>query len=288
VASGGEEARELRDRREGEGLRSRRFANAFALVGLAVALAAGGLAVGPKPVAASGKKVVIVVGPVGSVTSYFKDVANAAAYQAKKYGASVTKIYTPYATWGRVKQAAYGANVLIYVGHGNGWPSPYKPFQTYTKDGMGLNPYSGSGNTKVKYWGERYLASDLNLAKNAVVILMRLCYASGNSEPGRTLPSKDTAKQRVDNFGAGFLRTGAKVVFAQGYGKTNHIFYGLFKTNRTMSEIFWSDPIATRSYRISFASSRTSGMHAILDPYKPGHYYRSVIGNLSMTAGTWR
>jgi hypothetical protein len=278
----------LRDGTEGEGLRRRRFAHAFALVGLAVALAAGGLAVGPKSVAASGKKVVIVVGPTGSTTSYFKSVANDAAYQARKYGANVIKIYTPYATWSRVKQAAQGANVLIYAGHGNGWPSPYPPFQKYTKDGMGLNPTYGGGNTKVKYWGEKYIASDLNLANNAVVILMRLCYASGNSEPDRANPTKDTAKKRVDNFGAGFLRTGAKAVFAQGYGKTNHIFYGLFKTNRTMSQIFWSDPSATGSYRISFYSERTPGARAILDPYKPSRYYRSVVGFLSMTAGQWR
>jgi hypothetical protein len=274
--------------REGEGQHRRRLTHTLGLLGLAVALAAGGLAVGPRPVAAAAKKVVIVVGPVGSNTSYFKSVANDVAIQARKYGMNVVKIYTPYATWGRVKNAAQGASMLVYAGHGNGWPSPYAPFQKLTKDGLGLNPYSGSGNRKVKYWGEKYLASELNLAPNAVVLLMRLCYASGNSEPGRALPSKSTAKARVDNYGAGFLRTGAKVVFAQGYGKSNHIFYSLYKTNRTMSQIFWSDPSATGSYRISFASWRTPGAHAILDPYRLSRYYRSVVGNLSMTAGQWR
>lgn len=278
----------MRDGTGGEGLRRRRFAHAFALVGLAVALAAGGLAVGPQTAAASGKKVVIVVGPVGSVTGYFKNVGNDVAAVARSYGANVTKIYTPYATWSRVKNVAQGANVLVYIGHGNGWPSPYKPFQTYTKDGLGLNPYSGSGNSKVKYWGERYLARDLNLAKNSVVVLMRLCYASGNSEMGKPHPSKDVAKQRVDNYGAGFLRTGAKAVIVEGLGKSSYIFRSLYKTNRTMSELFWSAPNAKRTYRISFASSRTSWAHAILDPRWPGSYYRSIIGNLSMTAGQWR
>jgi hypothetical protein len=269
-------------------VRTRRFAHAIGVVGLAVALAAGGLSFSPTPVAASGKKIVIVVGPVGGQTSYFKSVANDVAYQAKNYGMTVVKIYTPYATWSRVKNAAQGASILVYAGHGNGWPSPYAPFQKYTKDGMGLNPYSGSGNRKLKYWGEKYLASELNLAANSVVILMRLCYASGNSEPGRALPSKSTARARVDNFGAGFLRTGAKVVFAQGYGKSNHIFYGLFKTNRTMKQIFWSDPSARGSYAFSFSSGRTSGATGILDPYRASHYYRSVVGYLGMTAGQWR
>jgi len=265
-----------------------RVARTFGLVGLAVTMAVGAIAVGPLPAEAAAKKVVVVVGPVGSNTSYFKSVANDAAAQAKKYGANVVKIYTPYATWGRVKKALQGAHVLIYAGHGNGWPSPYKPFQRFTKDGLGLNPYSGSGNRKVKYWGEKYLADYINMAPNAAVILMRLCYASGNSEPGRADPTKSTAMARVDNYGAGFLRTNAKVVFAQGYGKSNHIFYSLFKTNRTMKQIFWADPSATGRYTITFSSSRTSGMKAIMDPYRRGKYYRSVIGKLDMTAGQWR
>ena len=271
-----------------EGLRSRRLIKSFGIAALAMAIAAGGLAVAPQTAVGAGKKIVIVVGPVGSNTSYFKSVANDVATQAKKYGMNVVKIYTPYATWARVKNAAQGASMLVYAGHGNGWPSPYSPFQRYTKDGLGLNPYSGSGNRKVKHYGEKYVAEELNLASNAVVLLMRLCYASGNSEPGKANPTQSTAKKRVDNYGAGFLRTGAKVVFAQGYGKSNHIFHGLYNTNRTMSEIFWSDPSAKGSYRISFSSDRTSGAKAILDPYRPGRYYRSVIGSLSMTAGQWR
>jgi len=29
-------------------------------------------------------------------------------------------------------------------------------------------------------------------------------------------------------------------------------------------------------------------MRVIMDPRKPGQYYRAVTGNLSMTAGAWR
>lgn len=263
-----------------------RVLRTLGVIGLAVTLAAGGLASAPHPVAASGKKVVVVVGPVGSATSYFKDTANTIAAIAKSYGANVTKVYTPYATWSRVKQVAYGANVLIYVGHGNGWPSPYKPFQTYTKDGMGLNARSGSNS--LKYSGERYLAADLHLAKNSVVILMRLCYASGNSEPGKANPTKDVAKARVDNYGAGFLRTGARAVFAQGLGSAGYIFKALYNTNKNMKEIFWSDPNASFN-RISFAANRSpSWARGEMDPYKAGKYYRSVIGDMSFTASEWR
>jgi len=260
------------------------------MIGLAAALAAGGLAAGPHQTFAAGKKVVIVVGPVGSQTGYFKDTANTIAATARSYGANVVKIYTPYATWTRVKQAASGANVLIYVGHGNGWPSPYRPFQTYTKDGMGLNARSGGGNgsSNLKYWGEHYVAG-LSLARNSVVILMRLCYASGNSEPGKGSPSRDTARQRVDNYGSGFLRSGARAVFAQGLGKAAYIFKGLYGSNKTIKQIFWSDPEARYTYRMSFSANRSpSWAHAEMDPYRAGRYYRSVIGDLSMTAGEWR
>jgi hypothetical protein len=255
---------------------------------LAASLAVGGLAFGPVPTQAAGKKVVIVVGPVGQNTAYFKRVANDVAADARAYGANVVKVYSPYATWARVKSAARGAHVFVYLGHGNGWPSPYKPFQTRTKNGVGVNSSATGSNSNHKYFGERYVAAELDLARNAVVILMRLCYASGNSEPGQANPTKSVAKQRVDNYGAGFLRTGARAVIAEGYGGARYIMRGLFTTNKSMTEIFWSAPNATRSYRISFRSERTAGMQAILDPRRPSSYYRSIIGDLGMTASTWR
>ncbi len=55
-----------------------------------------------------------------------------------------------------------------------------------------------------------------------------------------------------------------------------------------MSQIFWSSPDRTYTYRSSLASVRTPGATGWLDPYKPGSYYRSVVGSLSMTAATWR
>ena len=72
---------------------------------------------------------------------------------------------------------------------------------------MGLNATYGNGNSNVKYWGEYYVDRDIQMARNAVVILNRLCYASGNSEWGWSNPTKSTAIKRIDNYGAGFLRT---------------------------------------------------------------------------------
>jgi hypothetical protein len=254
----------------------------------ALLMALAGLSAIPPAASAATMKVVIVVGPVESMTSTYIYDAKVLAKQARSYGASVTEIYSPYATWGRVRRAAQGANLFIYLGHGNGWPSPYAPFRATSKDGLGLNATSGNGNSNNKYYGEYYLINYIRLAANAVVILNHLCYSAGNSESWQPNPTKSVAKQRIDNYGAGFLRTGARAVFAEARNRAGYILYSLFRTSRTMRQIFWSSTLATRTYSFSFSSSRTSGMTAISDPYAPSRYYRSVIGKLDMTAATWR
>jgi hypothetical protein len=255
---------------------------------LAAAVSFGGLIASPAPAAAAGPKVVVVVGPVGSSTAGYIETAKGIAAHARSLGASVTEVYSPNATWSRVKTVAQGAKVLVYLGHGNGYPSPYGSFQPYTKDGMGLNATAGNGNSNVKYWGEYYIDRYITLAPNAVVILNRLCYASGNSEWGAANPTKSTAIKRVDNYGAGFLRANAKAVFAEGITSPKYILTNLFRTNRSLKQIFWAAPQATGDYWITFHSARTSGRTAILDPYAPSRYYRSVIGNLNVTAAQWR
>jgi hypothetical protein len=265
--------------------RSRSLPLAVTIV-LASVAASLGMAAQPAPAAAAGMKVVIVVGPVGSSTANYIDNARKLAAQARSYGATVYEIYSPYATWSKVKSVAHGANVFIYLGHGNGWPSPYAPFQKLTKDGLGLN--STAGSTKNTYYGEYYVDTGLVLHTNAVVILNRLCYASGNSEPGMATPTKWVATQRIDNYGAGFLRTGARAVFAEGVNSAGYILQGLFKTNNTMKQIFWSDPARDGRYDFTFASGRTRFKTAIVDPFPSGRYYRSVIGDVGMTAAQWR
>lgn len=238
--------------------------------------------------AASAQRVVVVVGPVESQTSRYVADGKALAAQARAYGASVTAIYSPNATWTKVKKALQGADLLIYLGHGNGWPSPYAPFRATSKDGLGLNASAGHGNSNLKYYGESYLISSVRMASHAVVILNHLCYSAGNSEQGRKDPTKSVAMQRIDNFGAGFLRTGADAVFAEPRGNPSYILRDLFKSTKSMRQIFWDSPQAKHAYSFTFASRRTRNVTAISDPYSPGKYYRSVVGYLSTTATTWR
>ncbi len=267
---------------------SRRIRSLLTVVFAALIFATTATASAPEAQAAT-RKVVIVVGPVGGATANYKRSANRLADQARSYGASVTKIYSPYATWSRVRAAARGASLLIYLGHGNGWPSSHYPYSTTSKDGMGLNASYGNGNSNTRYYGEFYMAT-MALATNAVVVLNRLCYASGNNEWGAGNPTRSTAIKRVDNYGYGFLKAGAKAVFASGITNVGYVIRGLFKgsSSLTLGKLFWTDPSRTVTYRLKFTSSRTSGASAIMDPYAPGRYYRSVIGFLNTTVGDWR
>ena len=233
-------------------------------------------------------KVVIIVGPVGSSTGAYKADGDAAYAEARKYTSRVVKVYTPNATWAAAKKALQGASVVIYMGHGNGWPSPYPPFQTNTKDGLGLNPSAGTDNTTTKYYGEHYLATYIHLAPNAVVILAHLCYSAGNSEEGQPDPTLTVAKQRVDNMAAGWIAAGARAVIAEVYGQG---LYGgaawyvrqLFTTHRTVDSMWRADP-NFNNHVISFASTRSSGYTAEMDPdgvNKPP-FHRSIVGKLTL------
>ena len=260
----------------------------LAILGLAAAFAIGTLAINPSPAAAAGMKVVIVVGPVESSTKGYIAEARGYAALARSYGATVIELYSPNATWAKVRVATNGANILIYLGHGNGYPSPYGAFSAYTRDGMGLNASAGHGNANTKYWGEYYVRHYIHLAPNAVVILNRLCYASGDSEWGRANPTKSVAKARADNFAAGFLRANAKAVFAIGITSASYTLRSLFTSTLTISQIFTSDPSRTMRYDFSFASTRTSGARVWMDPYAPSRYYRSVVGTLGTSAASVR
>lgn len=258
------------------------------VLGLAFALIALTGMLNPSPAAAAGMKVVIIVGPVGSNTANYIYNAKRYATQARSYGANVVELYSPNATWARVKAAAQGAKVLIYLGHGNGSPSPYGVFNKYNRDGFGLNATAGNGNSNTKYWGEYYIDTQIQLAPNAVVILNRLCYASGNSEWGSANPTRDVARQRVDNYASGFLRAGARAVFAEGITNAQPILYSLFKTTRTIGSVFQSTSAWSGAYDFQFQSMRNGAFRDWMDPSSPGRYYRSVVGNLGMSTTTFR
>jgi flagellar hook assembly protein FlgD len=229
-------------------------------------------------------KVVIIVGPVDTSTASYKADGDAAYAEARKYTSNVVKVYTPNATWAAAKKAMQGASIVIYMGHGNGFPSPYRSSPwPQSQNGLGLNPTAGGNNSTTKYYGESYLAREVDLAPNAIVLLNHLCYASGNSESGKPKATLSQARQRVDNMAAGWLRTGARAVVAEAHYGPAWYVRQLFTTHKTVDQIFHDSPTFNDN-AFSFPSSRTKGATAQMDPDGTvGGYWRSVTGWLGTT-----
>ena len=227
-------------------------------------------------------KVAVIVGPVEGSTTSYRSYADAVASAALVYTPNVVKVYSPNATWAAVQAAVSGASIVVYLGHGNGWPSPYPNDPAYTqKDGFGLNSASNPSDYSHIYYGEPSVSS-LKYAPNAIVLLNHLCYASGNSEPGNPSPTLAVAEARVDNYAAGFLKGGARAVIAEGHGSLAPLITALFTTHQAVYDAWQAMPNA-HGNTFSFASTRTPGMTASMDPDSPtGGYYRSFTGSLDL------
>ena len=240
------------------------------------------------PVAAAQTSTVKIAIIVGADTPQYLDDANELYAEAIKHTPNVIRVYSPSATWSAVKAATTGASVVIYLGHGNGWPSPYTYDPNYTtKDGFGLNATAAGTHGNLKYYGEPYIRT-LDLAPNAVVFLHHLCYASGNSEPGKPAPTLTVAKQRVDNYGAAFLAAGASVVIADGHSHTGYYLDALFTTGQSLGDL-WRGAPNYHGHEYAFTPSRSTG-NAILDPdnggSSPSSFYRSIVGDLSVMSNS--
>ena len=231
----------------------------------------------PTPTSAAEQKIVIIVGATHGTTPRYREHADRAYAEAIKYTSNVVKVYSPNATWSRVKSAVVGASVVIYFGHGNGWPSPYTYDPKYTtKNGFGLNKVEGAGDNNNVYYGEPYV-STLDLAPGAVVMLHHLCYAAGNSEPGQPQPSVSIARQRADNYAAGFLKAGAAAVIADGHGGPEGYLQAMFTTQQPLEQM-WANQTNANGNIVSFPSARTPGATAYQDPETPTTgFYRSIV-----------
>jgi hypothetical protein len=258
---------------------------ALLLTALAIGLVLAATPVAVPDAAAAAPRVVIIVGPAGSATDGYRADGERAAQVARAAGADVTTVYSPDATWPRVKAALQGASIVVYMGHGNGFPSPYGPvLRPTTKDGLGLNPVAGRDDVAHQYFGEAYLARDVRLAPHAVVLLHHLCYASGNAEPGKPEGDLATAQQRVDNMAAGWLAAGAEAVLAEAYDGPAPYVERILAGGATL-EAIWRTGRTAHGHVIAFPSVRTPGMTALMDPTKASSgFYRSLVARAALRA----
>lgn len=231
----------------------------------------------PAQASARVPKVVLIVGPVGDLTAGYRVQADMAAGIAEAAGAQVVRVYSPNATWPMVQQAVQGASIVVYLGHGNGWPSRYRDkLFPPTQDGFGLNPVAGVDDDAHQYFGEAFVET-LQLAPDAVVLLHHLCYASGNSEPGLPEGTRAQAVQRADNYATGFLRAGAQAVVAEGHLGPAYYVGALLTGQLSIKEIWQRSP-STHGHVFAVASERSPGYTTSLDPdTASGGYFRSVV-----------
>jgi hypothetical protein len=255
------------------------------ILGIVIAVVVVGALIGPVAAVRPEPRVTIIVGPVGELTDFYRSIGAAAAREARRWTGDVVSVVSPDATWPAVKRALRGASIVVYLGHGNGWPSPYRDaLYPATQDGLGLNPVSGGGDIAHQYFGEAALAREIRLAPGAVVLLHHLCYASGNSEPGLPEGSLDVARQRIDNYAAGWLAAGAGAVIADTFGEPAPYIRALLSTDQPVERI-WRGAPTFHGHVVAFASTRTPGVLAEMDPTRPdAGFNRSIVARPGLDA----
>ncbi len=246
-------------------------------VALLIAVTAAMGTAAPASAATRVPRVAFVVGPAGAVTARYRALANDAADAARKAGAEVVKVYSPNATWPAVQRAVEGASLVVYLGHGNGWPSRYRDALYPRRRTVSASTPWPARTTATTSTSVRSSWPGSNLAPNAVVVFSHLCYASGNSEPGLPEGTRDQAIQRVDNYAAGFLRAGASAVIADAYlGPTYYV--SALLNGRGSVESIWSKAPSANGHAFAVGSVRTSGYAVHLDPDRAsGGYVRSLV-----------
>ena len=185
-----------------------------AVLALALLASSAAFLATPSPSAAATQKVAIIVGPTAISTSSYVPYADQIAATASAAGATVVKAYCANATPAKVLAAVQGANIIVYLGHGNGFPNPYSAtLDPNSVNGWGLaKGLTGCTDTNLKYYGEAWIKANAHPAAGFNVIYSNACYTPGAGETrGAT---EATAKARVGYYSRTVLGMGARAYFA--------------------------------------------------------------------------
>ena len=236
-------------------------------------------AVAPVAAAARVPRVVLVVGPVGGLTNLYRGLANEAAAEAVRRPAPrSTKVYSPNATWSAVRHALDGASIVVYLGHGNGWPSPYRDsLYPPTQNGFGLNPVAGGDDSSHQYFGEASV-DNVKLAPNAVVVLSPPLLRE-RQQRARAAPR---ARSRWPSSGSTTTPPGSSAPAREAVVAEAHMGPAYYVRPLLRSQRLDRADLARLAERngntMTLASERSPGFAERLDPDRAsGGFYRSLV-----------
>ncbi len=287
----------------------RRAVVALSLVAASLLGAVSGAA--PSPAAAAGKKVVVIVGPVGSQTDNYREKGDYIAATAKAAGAEVVKVYSPNATWDNVREAVDGANVVVYVGHGNGYPNPYSSGTEYTDrvNGFGLNMREDDGdgdkiNVDMVYCGEKALRGTLGPSDGAtqrqycdggpltpahgfIMVYSNACYTPGASEGFDDPATEAVALTRVASYSRPVFALGGRAYFATDLGSGKIVDLVLRNPTTAFGELFEMSKgysaAALRVHQHPHVSGRQIWIQKTDGPGDRKDYFHAFAGNPAQT-----
>ena len=273
----------------------------------------------PAPAFAAGEKVVIIVGPVGSLTNTYRSYANGVANAATAAGANVVKVYSPNATWANALAAVNGANIIVYFGHGNGYPNPYGSTELVDRtNGWGLNTATTNGDADswsagtLVYCGEKALLGTLTgsdgvaqrthcgggpiqPAAGFTMVYAQAHYAPGFGErytQSTPITTLTEAQQRVRNYSYPVLALGGTFL-ATAYGDANDIVSRLLNQPTTsFGSIFaagegYSPSTLTATPHPDVAGAQTWVQRTTISGYHFGEpdYWYAFAGDPAKTPG---
>ena len=246
-------------------VRTRAFSLAISLFAALLITAAPA----PAPALAAGEKVVIIVGPVGSLTSNYRSSADSVANAAVAAGATVVKVYSPNATWANVKAAVNGANVIVYFGHGNGYPNPYGSTElTDRTNGWGLNTATTNGDADswsagtLVYCGEKALLGTLTGSDG---VAQRTHCGGGPITPAAGFTMVYAQAHYAPGFGERYVQSTPITTLAEAQARVRNYSYPILALGGTFIATAYSDANqivgrlltqASSSYATHFAAGR--------------------------------
>ena len=249
--------------------------------------------------AASPKKVAIIVGPTEITDSLYMEYAEEMAITAETAGATVDLRYC--ATPAEARAAVNGANIIVYFGHGNGFPNPYSPTENPASvNGWGLRdpakPWSGDDcrDDVLRYYGEDYLVGKrtgngwdgpITPAANFVMVYSNACYAPGAGE-ARPAPAEPVAVSRVANYASPILELGG-TSFASDIGSGSVVDLILRNPDVSFGRIFEMGngfkPEALRRFSHPDVPGAEAWVHRTTSPWLGDDYWYAFAGNPART-----